>query len=137
MLINNQQQNSTFQRNIIVSFPAGTAGSLRDLAKKFAVTKNEINSMENVGLAALIDTCHVLVLDKTVEESRYVMKAFYRHYDVRAEIAALKNSGDFQWLSEEEQAIFEARRHWADLNYNNVLTYFATPKKAKTIEYTA
>lgn len=137
MQINNNQQNLTFKRNVIVQFPAGMKGSLRDLAKKFAVDANEINSMENVGLAALIDTCQVLVLDKTVEESRYVMKAFYRHFDARNEIAKLKNSGEFNKLSIDEQDIFEERRYWADLNYNNVLTYFAKPSKTKTIEYKA
>lgn len=137
MLINNQQQNITFKRNVIVKFPAGMQGSLRDLAKKFAVEANEIDSMENAGFAAFVDTCHVLVLDKTVESSNYLVKAFYRHFGVRSEIAGLKDSGEFEKLKLEEQAIFEERRYWADLNYNNVLTYFAQPSKAKTIKYTA
>lgn len=115
MRLNNNQNNMTFQQNILVRFPTSMLQKipradkrnavLRKLAKEIAVSQGKIDSVDNVGLALFVDEANllVLVLDKTVETSKGLRIAFDElRFQLRL-IADMKRSERFDKFKPDAQ----------------------------------
>lgn len=147
MKINNNQQNITFQQNILVRFPARMLKEipdpavrnavLRNRAKKFAVAQGKIDSKNNVGLALFTDEANllVLVLDKTVKSSNVLKIAFDKLQAQLRMIADMKRSKRFDRFEPDAKQRILGELDNRRLDFDTKLAEEAA--KAKTFDYTA
>lgn len=147
MKINNNQQNITFQQNILVRFPvrmlkeipdsAVRNAVLRKRAKNFAVAQGKIDSDDHVGLALFADEANllVLVLDKTVASSNVVKIAFDKLQAQLRMIADMKKSKRFDRFKPDAQKRILRKRDNIRLDFEKKLAEEAA--KVKTFDYAA
>jgi hypothetical protein len=133
MRINNNQQNVSFEQNVVVHFVTRDLGD-RDVAKAFAVAQKKIDSTTNVGVAVFVTNNRILVTDKTVEISKRLRDAYYKFMDIGERInRRIKKYGEN--LDQNKIKPIREKQEQAIREYEELRDEIA--KEAETIDYIA